>query len=286
MWIIFLLLALYSCTPKVKETVYKGYKKEVVILQQGDFYPELDEESVKYVFIISQALHIPVPDRNEVRKALVEHLRNKERLEEILGRMGLYEEIVVSILRKHGLPEELKFLPVIESAYNPSAVSRAGAAGLWQFMPRTAKLYGLKINPRVDERFDIIKSTEAAARHLRDLYERFGSWELALAAYHCGEGCVLRRVKRSFWEGKNRLPEETKRYVPSFFALLLLNRYPEKYGITVRRALKPVRYMYLDRDTPVREVLKALGLSLREFRRLNPHIKGEIIPAGSYVYFR
>lgn len=286
MWLILLFLLLYSCTPKVKEAVYKGYKKNVVILQEGEFYPELDEESVKYVFIVSQALHIPVPDRREIKEALAKHLKNKRRIENILYRMELYEDIIVGILKKYGLPEELKFLPVIESAYNPSAISRAGAAGLWQFMPHTARLYGLKINSRVDERFDIIRSTEAAARHLKDLYEKFGSWELALAAYHCGEGCVLKKIKGSFWEEMSLLPDETRRYVPSFFALLLLSRFPDKYGLKIRKASRPIKYTYADKGISVRKAARILGISVREFRQLNPHIKGEIIPAGSYVYFR
>ena len=286
MWkLIFLFLLLYSCTPKFKEVVYKRDKDNVVVIQKGNFYPELDEESEKYVYIVSRSLHIPVPDRREIRKALATFLKNKERMERILEKMSIYEPLIVPIFKKYGLPEELKLLPVIESAYNPFAVSRAGAGGLWQFMPGTAKRYGLKITSDVDERFDVIKSTDAAARLLRDLYDRFKSWELALAAYHCGEGCVL-RAKGDFWKNKNRLPPETRKYVPSFFAVLLLNRFPQKYGLKVEGDSEPLKFIQVNRETHVKEILRDLNLSYVEFKSLNPHIKGSVIPTGSYVYFR
>ena len=286
MWkLLFLFLLLYSCTPKFKEVVYKRDKDNVVVIQEGNFYPDLDEESEKYVYIVSRTLHIPVPDRREIRKALTPLVKNRKRMERILERMSIYEHLIVPILKKYRLPEELKFLPVIESAYNPSAVSRAGAGGLWQFMPSTAKRYGLKITPEVDERFDVIKSTDAAARLLRDLYNRFRSWELALAAYHCGEGCVL-RAKGDFWKNKSRFPKETRDYVPSFFAVLLLNRFPEKYGLKVERNSEPLKFIQVKRKSKVKEILRDLNLSLEEFKRLNPHIKGSVIPRGSYVYFR
>ncbi len=286
MWrLLFLFLLFYSCTPKFKEVVYKRDNNGVVVFQEGNFYPDLDEESEKYVYIVSRTLHIPVPDRREIRKALASFIKNRKRMERILKRMGMYEHLIVPTLKRYRLPEELKFLPVIESAYNPSAVSRAGAGGLWQFMPSTAKRYGLKINSEVDERFDIIKSTDAAARLLRDLYNRFRSWELALAAYHCGEGCVL-RAKGDFWKNKNKLPKETRNYVPSFFAVLLLNRFPQKYGLKVEKNSEPIRFIQVKKEIHVKEILRGLNLSFEEFKKLNPHIKGSIIPAESYVYFK
>ncbi|MGB9873442.1 MAG: lytic transglycosylase domain-containing protein, partial [Hydrogenobacter sp.] len=114
------------------------------------------------------------------------------------------------------------------------AVSRSGAAGLWQFISSTARRYGLRVDDQVDERFDVIKSTEAAVRYLKDLYNMFGSWELALAAYNCGENCVKSRTAGvDFWITKDMLPLETRNYVPAFFAVLLLVRDPVKYGISV-----------------------------------------------------
>ncbi len=290
MWLIVCFLLILSCTPKFKEIVFKRYKDKeegkIVFFQKGNFYPKLDEESYKYVVITSKTLHMPIPKREEIRKALIKYLKNKGFLLSSFQRLSMYESIVVPIIRRYGLPEELKFLPVIESGYNPSAVSRAGAAGLWQFMPQTAKRYGLRINKYIDERFDVIKSTEAAARYLRDLYKTFGNWELALAAYHCGEGCVARRAGSDFWLHKENLPRETRRYVPSFFGILLLYKYPNKYGLRFEPSSKPIRYMYIRENKLVKALLRELGLPAKEFRKLNPHVKGDIILKGCYVYFK
>lgn len=286
MWkVLALLLLLYSCTPKFKETVYKRSSNDsIVFLQQGNPYPPLDEEGERYVYTISRKLQIPIPDRLEIRRFLAFYLRNKSYLERVLSRITLYDPIITQILQKYGLPEELKYLPVVESAYVPFAVSRAGAGGLWQFIPSTAKLYGLKINSEVDERFDIIKSTEAAARHIRDLYEKFGNWELVLAAYNCGAGCAA-RAGGDFWNNKERLPLETQNYVPSFFAVLLLAKYPHKYGLEIEERPAQVSFTYVRERVGVREILRDLNLSFWEFRTLNPHIKGDYVPPGSYVYY-
>ncbi|HLB24989.1 MAG TPA: lytic transglycosylase domain-containing protein, partial [Nitrospirota bacterium] len=160
----------------------------------------------------------------------------KKHFSRYLTRSGKYMDMMKSILRENYLPEDLVFLALIESGFNPKAYSWAKASGPWQFIKGTATRYGLKVNSWVDERRDPVKSTKAAAAYLRDLYGMFGSWPLAMASYNCGEGNVARAVNRNgtldFWElHKTRhLPSETKDYVPKFVAAKMIANDPEKYG--------------------------------------------------------
>ena len=138
----------------------------------------------------------------------------------MLGLAKYYLPIFEETFNKYDMPEELKYMAVIESALNPLAVSRAGAKGMWQFMYNTAKIYGLKINSFVDERLDPFKAADAAARYLKDAYAVFGDWNLAISSYNCGSGNVLKAIRRSgkmdFWSIYNYLPKETRGYVPAF----------------------------------------------------------------------
>jgi len=178
-------------------------------------------------------------------------LQNKPYFERTLERAKEYLPIIKPIIEESGLPIELAYLPIIESAFNPYAVSRSGAAGLWQFIPSTARRYGLRVDESVDERFDVVKSTYAAVRYLKDLYDMFGSWELALAAYNCGENCVKSRTAGvDFWITKDRLPEETRNYVPAFFAVLLILRDPVKYGLSPSYALLELEPKKEEKVTP------------------------------------
>ncbi len=275
------LLLLGSCTPAVKEAVMPEAQVEVV--KKGKFY--FSEEEKRYILKEAKKFGIEVPDREEIKRFIRFYLRRKKSLEAALRRAKLYEPYIAPILKKYGLPEELLLLPVVESSFNPFAVSRSGAAGIWQFIPSTAKRYGLKINSLVDERFDVLKSTHAAAKYLRDLYQMFGNWELALAAYNCGEGCVQRRTDgRDFWLNQNRLPKETKNYVPSFFAVLLIARNPSKYGLSLEPWDMGMKRLLVKKRTSVREFVRSHGVSESAFRDSNLHIKGSVIPAGTYVY--
>lgn len=149
-------------------------------------------------------------------------------LETALRRLGEYDELLRPILREEGLPGWMIYLPIVESLYDPKALSRAGARGLWQFMPETARRYGLQLDRRVDERNDPARSTRAAARYLKDLHGTFGDWALALAAYNSGENRVLGAMRRSgatdFWElaARGFLPQETRDYVPAVLAVVSL----------------------------------------------------------------
>ncbi len=240
---------LCSCTLTVKQAVMPRSGDNIKLVKKGSF--TFSEEEERFIYQEAKNFGIPVPDREEIRRYIWYFLQNKPYLERTLQRAEYYLPLIKPIIEKSGLPSELALLPVIESGFNPLAVSRSGAAGLWQFIPSTAKRYGLRVDEQADERFDVVKSTEAAVRYLKDLYNMFGSWELALAAYNCGENCVKNKTAGvDFWLTKDMLPVETRNYVPAFFAVLLLTRDPLKYGLSspevrlVRKEEEPVRTQF------------------------------------------
>ncbi len=274
---------LSSCTPIVRQVTMPKADNQVSLVQKGSFY--FTEEEEKFIREEAKALGIPIPDREEIKKFMDYYLSNRRFFELTLQRANYYMPLIKPIVRKHGLPEEIALLPVIESAFNNFAVSRSGAAGLWQFIPSTARRYGLRVDQFVDERFDVLKATDAAMRYLKDLYSMFGNWELALASYNCGENCVARRTGGiDFWATQRFLPEETRNYVPAFFAVLLLARDPERYGLSVKVEGISTDRKLVERDTLVEEILTRKNLSASTFRDLNPHIRSKVIPAGTYVY--
>ena len=158
-----------------------------------------------------------------------------ERARHILGLCEYYMPIIEEIFDYYGLPKELKAVAIIESALNPTATSRVGAKGMWQFMYNTARQYNLKITSYVDERMDVVKSCHAAAKYLRDSYTIFGDWSLAISSYNCGIGNVNKAIRRAgsreFWDIYRYLPRETRGYVPSFVAALYLMHYYKDHGI-------------------------------------------------------
>jgi len=272
-----ILLLLGGCTPKTKEVVLKH--RNVVLIKEGrSLFFEKD------LIKVSKKLKIGSVKRPEVLKALKSLLRKKEALKYAFYRMKLYENIVIPILRKYGLPEEFKYLPIVESMYNPFAVSKSGAAGIWQLMPQTARRYGLIVRRDYDERFDVIKSTYAAARYLKDLLKEFKNLELALAAYNCGENCVRRRVNDGFWRDRGKLPKETQNYVPLFLATLLIAKNPEIYGIHLSDPDKEIAIVKVSVPISVEDFLLIYPMSESKFRDLNPHIRGNKIPRNANVY--
>ncbi len=276
-------LSVLSCTPTVKKVAFHRDRGDIVVVQKGNF--KLTEEEKRFIRLEAKRLGIPVPGRKEIQRELRLFLRNKRGMEIALKRAGLYIPYITPILKSYGLPEELAILPLIESKYNPFAVSRSGAGGIWQLMPATARRFGLRVGKYVDERFDLFRSTHAASRYLKELYRRFGNWDLVLAAYNCGEGCVLKKTGgKDFWARKYRLPEQTRRFVPKFFAALLIARNPEKYGLRITGSPLKVRRTLVGRTQSIREFVRRADLKESTFRDLNPHIRGDLIPANTHVY--
>jgi membrane-bound lytic murein transglycosylase D len=209
----------------------------------------------------------------------------------MLGWAAVYFPLFEKILAEEGLPTDLKYLSIVESALNPSAVSRSGAGGLWQFMKPTARECGLKISSYVDERMDPEKSTKAAVKYLKQLYATFGNWELVMAAYNAGPGRVRSAIKRSgknsYWELARYLPVETQSYVPGFIAAsYLMNFHSEHELIPVypEMAMGEMITVYVYEGMSVGEVAKRCGLTIEAVKRLNPVFVRNYIPSSPAGY--
>ena len=213
--------------------------------------------------------------------------RRRNQVSYMLALANYYFPIFEEVLERYGLPLELRYLPVIESALNPLATSRVGAGGLWQFMPRTARGFGLEVSTLVDERRCVHRSTEAAVRYLRDLYNLYGDWKLVLAAYNSGMGTVNRAIARSggvrdYWAIYHRLPRETRGFVPIFIAAAYIMNHYRDHGICPMR----VEPLFLGLDTVhvhqqihFEQISQVLDIPVRDLQRLNPKFRRDIIPA-------
>lgn len=242
-----------------------------------------------------QALASPVqlPYNDIVKSVILRYLNNKNGLVgRILSLSKYYFPIIEDELLREGLPIELRMLPVIESALAPTAISRAGAGGLWQFMPSTGKNYGLEVNTLVDERFAPLTSTRAACKYLRDLYSIYNDWTLAIAAYNCGPGNVNKALARAgkncktFWDVYYYLPSETRSYVPAFIAASYVCAYHKQHGIEVDPSPLPVATdtVTVNRIMHLEQVSSTIEVPIDMLRQLNPQYKMDIIPATNRSY--
>jgi membrane-bound lytic murein transglycosylase D len=206
----------------------------------------------------------------------------------ILGLMDYYFPMIEDIFDSYGLPTELKYMAVIESALNPNAVSRVGATGMWQFMYSTGKIYGLTINSIVDERRDPVKATHAAAKYLKDMYNIYHDWVLVIAAYNCGPGNVNKAIRRSgnrkdYWEIYYKLPRETRGYIPGFIAATYTITYYKDHNIQPLPINIPVSTdtIMVTKDIHLTQISEVMGIPIGELRALNPQYKTGLVPGSS-----
>lgn len=219
---------------------------------------------------------IPIVFNDKV-KTLIHHFQTRrwDVITRAFGRASRHLPMMRRIFREKGLPEDLLNLAFIESAVNPWATSRAKAAGIWQFMPSTGRRYGMRSSYWLDERRDPEKSTRGAAEYLKQLYEMFGDWPLALAAYNAGEGKIQAAIKRQrtrdYW--RLRLPRETRYFVPAFMAMTIIAREPERYGFSPPPDAPPeVDVVSLDHPTDLKTIAEAAATTPEEIRELNPEL--------------
>ncbi len=241
----------------------------------------------KKLRLLNQKTQLDIVYHPALERTVKAFLKNRKKsLGRLFGMAEYYFPIFEEKLAKYDIPLEMKYLAIVESALNPRALSRAGAGGLWQFMYSTGKVYGLEINNYVDERFDPMQETEAACKHMQDLYRIFKDWNLVLAAYNSGAGNVTKAIRRSggytnYWNIRPYLPRETAGYVPLFQATLFLGEYAADYGI---KTTKP-DFHYIATDTIVvkhnitfDQISRLLKISIDELEFLNPQYKLNIIP--------
>ncbi|KAB7732638.1 LysM peptidoglycan-binding domain-containing protein [Rudanella paleaurantiibacter] len=228
---------------------------------------------------------IPLPYHKTVH-GFVDHFlfRKPSYTRTMLERMPMFFPLYERLLAQYNLPDELKYLSIVESGLNPRAVSHAGAGGLWQFMPGTGRDMRLYQDDYVDERMEPVKATEAACKYLRDLYRIFGNWPLALAAYNSGPGTVKRAMRRSggdsFWTTYDYLPKETRAYVPQFIAFTYVINYAADHGITPEAPDYPIPFdtIHVNNYFNVVTFAKQTGIPVSDMQKLNPHITTGVLP--------
>lgn len=250
---------------------------------------EVESESGDFEVLFDKEGHIPI-----IKNARVERIidffqtRGREDFQIWLNRIPKYKETFTSILAQYDLPPELFYLALIESGLNPKAYSYAHASGPWQFISSTGKFYGLDRNWWIDERRDPIKSTHAAARYLSKLYEEFGDWYLAMAAYNAGERRIWRAIRREdtrdFWS-LHTLPRQTRNYIPTFMAATIIAHHPEEYGFKIEPQEKyMVDMVKVERSYDLFRIAEAMNVDASELRRLNPELRRGVTPTGVESY--
>lgn len=241
-------------------------------------------QNVYHQRLFSIEKEVPLPYNDIVQDFIDIYLGRKEEMGRMIGRSEYYFPIFEKALRSKGVPEEVKYLSIVESALDPQAVSRVGATGPWQFMFSSGKAFGLTIDDYQDERKDPIAASYAAANYFRDSYNEFGDWLLALAAYNCGKGNVNRAIRlaggvNDFWAIREFLPKETRNYVPAFIATTYVMNYYKNHGISRRKSELPLYTdtVAVNKHVTLKSVSRAAGLDLDDLVTLNPSYTRQIV---------
>ncbi|MEQ9298938.1 MAG: transglycosylase SLT domain-containing protein [Cyclobacteriaceae bacterium] len=272
----------------------------VIVTVTAVFAQEFPDDEVNYYDYVPDFTYDQIGERlesiggeiplnyNDRVKAFIDYftIRNRDYTRGILAKKDIYFPIFEEYLKKYDLPDELKYLSIIESGLNPNALSRVGAGGLWQFMPSTGRIFGLQSDWYIDDRMDPYASTEAACKYLKSLHKQFGDWELALAAYNTGPGNVRRAIRRSgykksFWEIYRYLPRETRSYVPQFVAMIYSINYAEEHNLWMPENHMPAYDTVMVSDYFHMETFaNLLNVCLDDMIALNPQVKRGAIPEG------
>ena len=285
-------IAFHELTP-VEQNLEKDVKN-LLLVENIDLEKVVDSDDFSSLLLkaqmeeLNRATPFEVTHNATTERFIRVYLKDrKEYLSRLAGKSIYYFPIFEQYLDAYDLPLELKYLAAVESALNPIAVSQSGAKGLWQFMFGTGQQYNLYINSYVDERYDPVKSTKAACAYLKDLYNTFGDWDLALAAYNSGPGNVRKAIKRAggetnYWQIREFLPKETSSYVPAFYATMYLFSHAEYHGI------KPLKgelhyfetdTVHLKRSLTFSHINKVAGINMEVLKSFNPVYKKDLIPA-------
>ncbi|MDR1973739.1 MAG: transglycosylase SLT domain-containing protein [Bacteroidales bacterium] len=241
---------------------------------------------------LGKGMAVPLVYNPKVKSYIRAYTNDKRKqLNVMLSLAQYYFPVFEEIFVRFGVPPELKYLAIIESALNPRAMSRVGATGLWQFMYQTGQMYNLKVNPFVDERLDPVKATEAAARYLSDLYRSFGDWTLVLAAYNCGPGNVNKAIRKAggktdFWKIYHFLPAETRNYVPAYIGATYAMNYYAEHDIPAPSNDFPMLTdtVIVSKDVDFNTIASTLDLPLQTLRDLNPQYKQDVVLGGTQHY--
>jgi len=272
--------------------IYEQWSEDLQNIDDQQFVDfELPTELFKErLELLDQKSMFAVEHNQIIENVTKSYLKNrKDALQRLIALSEYYFPLFEEKLAKYNLPLELKYLAIVESALNPRAVSRMGASGLWQFMFYTGKMYKLEVNTYVDERYDPIKSTEAACQYLSSLYQMYGNWELVLAAYNAGPGNVNKAIRRSeglknYWIIRRNLPRETQGYVPSFLATMYIFEYYKEHNIVPNKIQihhHQTDTIHLKRKMSFEQIADLVDVSIDEIRFMNPSYKHDIIPFSS-----
>lgn len=280
---------LFGQEPEIKydtshlNSIEEGQKSNILPLGKQDF-----KENIK---VLKNAFSVSILANNVTYEYTKNYLKRKW-IGKVIGLSGYYFPLFEAKLAQYGLPDEIKYLAIVESALNPRAGSPVGASGLWQFMPETGGSFGLKSNQHVNIFYDPVANTDCAMRFLQQLYEKFGDWFLAISAYNCGAGNVNKAIKKAgtkeYWKVRPYLPKETQAYVPTFLAVCYTFNFYNQYNI------QPPQFKYkftdfkmkkIEKGISVQAFIKQYEIPYNVFKFANPQILEDYIPEGSIIYY-